>query len=429
MRSILRGAVFSVLGVLFLASALFAQTLTVRVPRGNVRARPATTSPIIGKIKKGEQYDVEARRGDWFKILLETGQEGWVFKSLVGVSGKRTVGVMPVAPATSVSSPYGNSWAVIIGIDQYKTAPGLQYAVNDARSIAAALPALGFPKENIFLQLNEKATRGNIVSLLGDALPKKVKADDRLFVFFAGHGATRSLPGGGNLGYLVPYDGDLDRLHGSALSMRELRDISRLIPAKHIFYAVDACYSGLLLERAVPSLSPTAQGYLEVVTKRRVRQILTAGLKDQPVLEEAGHGVFTRRLLEGLNGKADQNSDGIITGLELGSWVASRVASSTENRQTPTFGTIEGDGQFVFMTARAVDPLYAERRNLKRMRAGLVRLRREAEEAKRMALEAARLTLEQGKRLADERRELEKLKREVASQTEIQERLRKTRLQ
>ena len=66
MRSILRGAVFSVLGVLFLASALFAQTLTVRVPRGNVRARPATTSPIIGKIKKGEQYNVEARRGDWF---------------------------------------------------------------------------------------------------------------------------------------------------------------------------------------------------------------------------------------------------------------------------------------------------------------------------------------------------------------------------
>ena len=164
MRSILRGAVFSVLGVLFLASALFAQTLTVRVPRGNVRARPATTSPIIGKIKKGEQYNVEARRGDWFKILLETGQEGWVFKSLVGVSGKRTVGVMPVAPATSVSSPYGNSWAVIIGIDQYKTAPGLQYAVNDARSIAAALPALGFPKENIFLQLNEKATRGSIVT-------------------------------------------------------------------------------------------------------------------------------------------------------------------------------------------------------------------------------------------------------------------------
>ncbi len=75
MRSIPRVAVFSVLGVLFLAMAHFAQTLTVRVPRGNVRARPETTSPIIGKIKKGEQYDVEARRGDWFKIVLETSRE------------------------------------------------------------------------------------------------------------------------------------------------------------------------------------------------------------------------------------------------------------------------------------------------------------------------------------------------------------------
>ena len=76
MRSIPRVAMFSVLGVLFLASALFAQTLTVRVPRGNVRARTETTSPVIGKIKKGEQYDVEARRGDWFKIVLETSREG-----------------------------------------------------------------------------------------------------------------------------------------------------------------------------------------------------------------------------------------------------------------------------------------------------------------------------------------------------------------
>jgi len=83
MRSFARGEALSVLGVLFLASALFAQSLTVRVPKGNVRARPQTTSPIIGKIKKGERYDVESRQGDWFKILLDTGREGWVFKSLV----------------------------------------------------------------------------------------------------------------------------------------------------------------------------------------------------------------------------------------------------------------------------------------------------------------------------------------------------------
>ncbi len=123
MRSFARGAAVSVLGVLFLSSTLFAQSLTVRVPRGNVRARPETTSPIIGKIKKGEQYDVDARQGDWFKILLETGQEGWVFKSLVEVSGRRSIGVVPTGPAPSAARPYGDSWAIVVGINRYRNRP------------------------------------------------------------------------------------------------------------------------------------------------------------------------------------------------------------------------------------------------------------------------------------------------------------------
>ena len=103
------------LAALLLASSLFAQTLTVRVPKGNVRARPQTTSPIVGKVKKGEQYNVEARQGDWFKVLLETGKEGWVFKSLVDVSGKRTIGVVPSGPAPLASRPYSDSWALVVG--------------------------------------------------------------------------------------------------------------------------------------------------------------------------------------------------------------------------------------------------------------------------------------------------------------------------
>ena len=73
-----RSVIFAALASVFLTPSLYAQRLTVRVRKGNVRSGPQTTSPIVGKIKKGEQYDVEARRGDWFKILLETGREGCV---------------------------------------------------------------------------------------------------------------------------------------------------------------------------------------------------------------------------------------------------------------------------------------------------------------------------------------------------------------
>jgi hypothetical protein len=114
MKAFPRVAGFSILGVLFLASALFAQSLTIRVPRGNVRARAEKTSPVIGNMRKGELYPIEARQGDWFRILLETGREGWVFKSLVEVSATRTIGVVPWGPARTAhpltATPGRSSW-------------------------------------------------------------------------------------------------------------------------------------------------------------------------------------------------------------------------------------------------------------------------------------------------------------------------------
>ena len=120
MRPTWRTTLIAVLASVLLASSLFAQTLTVRVSRGNVRAQPSKSSPIIGKINKGEVYDTEGRQGDWFKILLETGREGWVFKSLVEVSGKRTIGVVPLGPPhrpPGLTATPGPSLSVSTGIE------------------------------------------------------------------------------------------------------------------------------------------------------------------------------------------------------------------------------------------------------------------------------------------------------------------------
>jgi len=48
---------------------------------------------------------------------------------------------------------YENSWALVIGVNNYRHPgiPRLQFAESDAASVAAALPALGFPRENIFV--------------------------------------------------------------------------------------------------------------------------------------------------------------------------------------------------------------------------------------------------------------------------------------
>ena len=73
MGSIWRTVLFAGLAWFLLVSTLTAQTLTVKVPRENVRAGPARTYDVVGKVRQGEKYTVESRSGDWFKILLDSG--------------------------------------------------------------------------------------------------------------------------------------------------------------------------------------------------------------------------------------------------------------------------------------------------------------------------------------------------------------------
>jgi tetratricopeptide (TPR) repeat protein len=61
-----------------------------------------------------------------------------------------------------------------------------------------------------------------------------------------------------------------------------------------------------------------------------------------------GHSVFTWALLEGLQGKADLDGNGVITASELGAYVSPIVASFA--KQTPTVGNLVGSegGEFLF---------------------------------------------------------------------------------
>jgi hypothetical protein len=176
-----------------------------------------------------------------------------------------------------------------------------------------------------------------------------VKKDDRVLVFFAGHGVTRRLPSGKSLGYLVPVDADQASYQSQAISMTNFQDVSEAIPAKHILFVTDACYSGVALTRGGGTAS-AGLAYLREVTRRVVRQVLTAGGADQEVADggPGGHSIFTWALMQGLEGKADLNGDAFITAGELAAYVGPTV--SELSRQTPAFGNLVGSegGEFVF---------------------------------------------------------------------------------
>jgi uncharacterized caspase-like protein/peptidoglycan/xylan/chitin deacetylase (PgdA/CDA1 family) len=281
-------------------------------------------------------------------ILDRLVAEGYQFAGWDGTSFKVAKGAQaPVEKAGVVSAGYANSWAIVIGIDAYQHWPKLQYAVRDAQGVRQTLvEKLGFTAERVVLLKNEEATRTGILAAFHDKLAHGgVQKNDRIFVFFAGHGATRKLSSGRDLGYIVPYDSDPTRFETDAIPMTEIQNIAEGMAARHALFVMDACYSGLGLTRGAGS-----SNFLRDNAKRIGRQMLTAGGTDQLVADGGpnGHSVFTWTLLQGLNGKADLNGDGMITATELAAYVAPAVASVSH--QTPAFGSLPGSegGDFVF---------------------------------------------------------------------------------
>ena len=108
--------------------------------------------------------------------------------------------------ATKLYRPkYEDSWALVIGINDYRYASPLEYARNDAEAVCDLLThRFNFPEANVILLTDEEATRDKIMVAL-DALESNVADDDRVLVFFAGHGHTQT----GHrreVGFLVPAD-------------------------------------------------------------------------------------------------------------------------------------------------------------------------------------------------------------------------------
>ncbi len=127
--------------------------------------------------------------------------------------------------------------------------------------------------------------------------------------------------------------------------MSNFQDISESIPAKHVFFVMDSCYSGLAITRG-----QSTGNYIKEMTRRTARQMLTAGGADEEVADNGpnGHSVFTWTLLQGLEGRADLNSDGFISADELAAYVGPGV--SALSHQTPAFGNLPGSegGEFIF---------------------------------------------------------------------------------
>lgn len=242
---------------------------------------------------------------------------------------------------------YENCKALVIGINKYKNISPLVYACRDAEEVAKILKdKFNFAEEDITLLEDGKATKDHIMQAFHGFTQNNTNPDDKLLIFFAGHGHT--ITGNrGEVGFLVPVDAKPNDT-STLIRWDDLTRNAELIKAKHILFIMDACYGGLAITRA-PSVG--SRRFLKDMCQRYSRQVITAGKADETVADAGGplpdHSIFTGHLLQGLNGAA-ATDEGIITANGIMSYVYEKVGNDPNSHQTPHYGYVEGDGDFIF---------------------------------------------------------------------------------
>jgi WD40 repeat protein/pimeloyl-ACP methyl ester carboxylesterase len=273
---------------------------------------------------------------------------------------------------------FNHSYAVIIGIDQYSGGiPKLSNAVNDAKRISEILEQdHGY---DVTTLIDEHATQLSIIELLTNDLGAKVKPDDRLLLYFAGHGlAQDDRDGKGPQGYFIPYDAIMHDPK-TYVSMKNLRDALRDINCRHFLGLLDCCYAGSFRWSSYRDIGDSLksemflESYHHYISEAAWQVIASSSYDekahdssplDQKDLFESSsrersrggeHSPFASALINGLSGKADRLPDGVITADELNMYIYDEVVKITESagkRQTPQIWSFNEShkGKYIFLT-------------------------------------------------------------------------------
>src|SRR5262245_20496119 len=252
------------------------------------------------------------------------------------------------APVTATTPARGGRYhALLIAVQEYdhQSINRLEYPLADAQQIERELTSrYTFDPQNVTMLRNPD--RRTILDAL-DQMTEKLRPEDNLLVFYAGHGQWDEQR---KQGYWLPRDALRDR-RADWISNSDLRDAIRGIKARHILLISDACFAGgIFLAREAFGPGSNATAELENLTSRTA---MTSGT----LTTVPDRSVFVEYLLKQLR----ENTEERLPALELFGKLRLPViinspAQRDGSRPTPRYGTIfeVGDegGDFIFVRRR-----------------------------------------------------------------------------
>jgi hypothetical protein len=126
--------------------------------------------------------------------------------------------------------------------------------------------------------------------------------------------------------------------------MDQIATFARSIQSRHALFVFDACFAGSIFTQ-----SRGGPSYISFKLDSPVRQFITSGDANETVPDRS---IFRREFVSGLEGEADMNRDGYVTGSELGEFLLEKVTEYSQGAQHPRNGKLRDPnldkGDFVF---------------------------------------------------------------------------------
>jgi uncharacterized caspase-like protein len=229
-------------------------------------------------------------------------------------------------------------YVLAVGVAAYANKEyNLEFPAKDARDFTAAMQSqagLLYRDVTVKVLTDAAATRDGVLDGL-DWIRKETTAKDVAMVFFAGHGVNDS----DGTYYFLPHDTDVQRLLRTGVPYTAIKTAVQSLAGKAVFF-IDSCHSGNALGGVQRrGLSDDINGVInELTSAENGAVVFAASTGNQSSLESKGwqNGAFTKALVEGVNGEADEKRTGRITINMLDLYLSERVKALTGGRQAPT---------------------------------------------------------------------------------------------
>jgi tetratricopeptide (TPR) repeat protein len=299
-----------------------------------IRSRPDDLAAHVARAAVLERAGLHRQAAQEYAAILNQWPDAVWAGSRAFVNQEQGRGLLVPPPAAGL--PGGRTYALIVGISSYQdpAVPQLHFAHADAELFEKHLrsPRGGaLTDSQITVLTNEKATLAAVRSAIV-SLPKlKAGKNDTVVLFIAAHGTSM-----GRDGYILTTDSILQNLENTALPMSLVQDVFQksLNAVGRVVLYVDACHAGKI--GTIREVNRITDIVMNIAEENDMFGIL-ASRKNQQAYEGpewGGHGVFSRYLVEALNGAA-RNSNGTIDAVSVAEYVQRQVEQATQRKQQP----------------------------------------------------------------------------------------------